>query len=563
VNFFGSPPLQYVELAEKASRSIQEANEYLRKILRSRRRVPKQDLISSLAFAEHQGDCLSEEEILATCQMMVFAGFETTTNLIGNGLLALLTHSGEHSRFSQDPSVLKNAIQEILRFDAPVQRLSRVAKADFNLRGAEIRAGDLMFLMVARRTGTKPDSRIRIDSTSGAMPAGTWPSVTRFTRARATHWPSSKPRSPLASCSAVFPVFRWWTRNRGGKRTSRFARLSVCRSLFIDQGGTAMYARIARAAKYLPERVVTNQDLIDDYGFPKPISWFEPSGVKERRFAAEGESTISMGAEAVRQVFDGMPASDRSVDVMIMTSSSCEISVPGGASTIAHEVGLNPGLTFDLTASCSGFSAAFDVATQYVKNGAERVLIVSAEIASRCTHFGPEGEHHQLAGIFADGAGAVLVEASSEMGVEGSARATLPEYCENVIRHHGSSADFPDVPPGKVLYRGEENIARAFALLPGSVAQRALAAAGVAIEDIRWLVSHQPRMDMLTFLARQLEVPPERHFINVERYGNTSSASLPICLAELIESGLLQRGDRVLMLGMGAGFVACAHVLRY
>jgi len=270
-----------------------------------------------------------------------------------------------------------------------------------------------------------------------------------------------------------------------------------------------------------------------------------------------------MGINAVRQVLEALPTHDRGVDVMIMTSSGCEVSVPGGAVTIAQQVGLKPGLTFDLTASCGGFAAAFDVAHQYIRNGCKRALIVSSEIASRYLYFGAEGDHYQLAGTFADGAGAVLLEASDEMGVEGSARGTLPEHCENVVRYHEPRPDFPTSMIRKVMFQSEENVAKAFASLPKAVAKRALRNAGVEVEDIRWFVTHQPRADMLQMLARQLDIPPDRHFINVDRYGNTSSASLPICLAELIESGQLQRGDRILMVGMGAGFVACAHVLRY
>jgi pimeloyl-[acyl-carrier protein] synthase len=149
VNFFGCPPNLYAERAEIAMNSVLRANDYLRTIVRERRSAPKQDLISSLISAEEKGDVLSEEEILSTCLMMVFAGFETTTNLVGNGLLALLQHPDELEKLRQDPSLMKNAVREMLRFEAPVQRLSRMALADIKLHGRTIKKGDLLFLMAA------------------------------------------------------------------------------------------------------------------------------------------------------------------------------------------------------------------------------------------------------------------------------------------------------------------------------------------------------------------------------------------------------------------------------
>ncbi len=149
VNFFGSPPHLYIEKAEAAMRSVNETTEFLREILRERRKHPKQDLMSGLIAAEERGEVMSEDEVLATCLMMVFAGFETTTNLIGNGLLLLLQHPDELRRLRQDPSLMKSAVGEMLRVESPVQRLSRMALEDFELGGKSVRRGDLIFLMAA------------------------------------------------------------------------------------------------------------------------------------------------------------------------------------------------------------------------------------------------------------------------------------------------------------------------------------------------------------------------------------------------------------------------------
>jgi pimeloyl-[acyl-carrier protein] synthase len=167
VNFFGSPPHLYIEKAETAMRSIGETTDFLRDVLRMWRSQPKQDLISSLIAAEERGDVMSEEEILTTCLMIVFAGFETTTNLIGNGLLLLLQHPEEQRKLRQDPSLMKSAVVEMLRYESPVQRLSRMALANFDLCGCSIRRGDLMFLMVssANRDAAQFDDPDRFDIT--------------------------------------------------------------------------------------------------------------------------------------------------------------------------------------------------------------------------------------------------------------------------------------------------------------------------------------------------------------------------------------------------------------
>jgi 3-oxoacyl-[acyl-carrier-protein] synthase-3 len=132
-----------------------------------------------------------------------------------------------------------------------------------------------------------------------------------------------------------------------------------------------------------------------------------------------------------------------------------------------------------------------------------------------------------------------------------------------VQRCHLPHPDYPHIRPGTILFPNEGGIDRAFLRRPVEVARSALEAAGVTIDDVEWLVTHQPRMDMLLYTRAELGVSPERHYINVDRYGNTTTASIPICLTELIDSGRLRRGQRILMLGMGAGFQVAAHVLRF
>jgi 3-oxoacyl-[acyl-carrier-protein] synthase III len=183
------------------------------------------------------------------------------------------------------------------------------------------------------------------------------------------------------------------------------------------------HARIIAAAKYLPEKVVTNEDLVEQYGFPHP-AWFDRSaaGVKERRFAAPGETTVDMGAAALRALVEQTGLRDKPVDLLLMTTCSFEQAGPSAAMHVAQRVGLRPTLCFDLVGACAAFAAAMDVANQYLSSGAaSRVIIVASELQSPHMYFGPDGDHYKFAGIFGDGAGAVLLERSDEVGIEGAA----------------------------------------------------------------------------------------------------------------------------------------------
>lgn len=149
VNFFGCAPEMYIERARIAMKSVADTSEIIRETIAKRRVKPASDLISSFIRAEQCGEIMSEDEIVATCLMMVFAGFETTTNLIGNGLLLLLQHPQEMQKLRANPGLMDSAIREMLRFESPVQRLSRMATEDLELHGCKIKRGDLVFLIAA------------------------------------------------------------------------------------------------------------------------------------------------------------------------------------------------------------------------------------------------------------------------------------------------------------------------------------------------------------------------------------------------------------------------------
>ncbi|WP_257447728.1 cytochrome P450 [Archangium lipolyticum] len=147
VNFFGTPPATYLPTADVAMRTVLETADHLRDLIREREREPRPDLISGLLAAREAGEALEDDEIIATCILMVFAGFETTCNLLGNGILLLAKHPEQFALLRSRPSLMRGAVDEILRYETPVQRLSRMALGDLVLRGRTIRRNDLIFFM--------------------------------------------------------------------------------------------------------------------------------------------------------------------------------------------------------------------------------------------------------------------------------------------------------------------------------------------------------------------------------------------------------------------------------
>ncbi|MBD2692113.1 cytochrome P450 [Anabaena catenula] len=148
VNFVGTSPNSYIERLENAKVHVDEMTEYLRGILHCRRSQPQNDFLSAFLNAEAEGQVMSEEEILATCIMIIFAGFETTMNLLGNGLLTLLRYQNVMEDIRRDPKLIPLAVREMLRYESPVQRLSRMALEDIEFQGQKIKKGDLIFLLI-------------------------------------------------------------------------------------------------------------------------------------------------------------------------------------------------------------------------------------------------------------------------------------------------------------------------------------------------------------------------------------------------------------------------------
>lgn len=323
-----------------------------------------------------------------------------------------------------------------------------------------------------------------------------------------------------------------------------------------------IYSRVGALARYLPDNPVDNHELVRRYDYPEPADKIsERIEIHCRYFAAPGETTISMAGQVARDLIERCPQLEERLDLLIFVSYTMDVACPGSAITVAHECGLRPSLTFDLSAACAGFAAAVDVADQYLRSGCERVLIIASEVQSR--HLVFDSPHHRIASVFGDGAAGAVLERASEPGIIATARRTHPESARALLRyHHGGSPEQPDYPQGKFELRSPQDVAVGWTSVSAELGAAALDAASMTIRDVRWIVSHQAR----PFLARSVGEAlgdADKMFVNADRVGNLASASVPFCLSELVELGQLDRGDLVLVIGAGAGFTGVAFVVRF
>jgi 3-oxoacyl-[acyl-carrier-protein] synthase-3 len=304
-----------------------------------------------------------------------------------------------------------------------------------------------------------------------------------------------------------------------------------------------MGARITGVGKALPERVVTNADFASY--LDTSDEWIVTrTGIRERRF---GGTTSSLAIEAGRDAIKHAGLAPSDIDFTILSTTTPDQTVPATSAEVTFALGTSGG-GMDLNAACAGYVYALVVARGMIEMGARRVLVIGSDTLSRIT----DQQDRSTAVLFADGAGAVVLEASEEetflgwdLGIDGSARPIL--YCD-----HG----------GYMYMEGQEVFKRAVRVMIDS-AKRALAHAGVAGSDIGLLVPHQANLRIIRAANERLGIPEDRTALVLDRTGNTSSGSIPLALEDAYAKGKLAQGDLVLFTGFGAGMTWASAVVRW
>jgi len=312
---------------------------------------------------------------------------------------------------------------------------------------------------------------------------------------------------------------------------------------------------------YLPARIMKNSDF--EGVVETTDEWIvQRTGIRERRIAAEGETTADLGEMAARAALDAAGRTPADIDMIILATSTPNHTFPATAVEIQERLGMRHGAAFDMQAVCSGFVFALTTADQYIRGGfAKRVLVIGAETFSRLLDWTDRG----TCVLFGDGAGAVVVEAGEGQGGN-SDRGILSAH----LRSDGSHRDklYVDGGPsttgtvGHLRMEGREVFRHAVGMIT-DVIEAAYAATGMTSDDIGWFVPHQANRRIIDASAKKLGIAPEKVVVTVDRHGNTSAASIPLALCAAVADGRIKRGDVVLLEAMGGGFTWGSVLLRW
>ena len=328
---------------------------------------------------------------------------------------------------------------------------------------------------------------------------------------------------------------------------------------------TPRSVRISGWGSYAPDLVLTNADL--EKLVDTSDEWIRTrTGIRERRVAGPHETTASMAARAGRQAISvaGLEVDD--IDLIVVATLTPDHLTPATAVLVKEAIGNTTAVAFDLGAACSGFVFAYTAADAYIRSGMYRnVLVIGAELLTRFLDF----SDRNTCILFGDGAGAVVLSASDEEGggMAGMELTTDPDGAYMIWIPAGGSRS--PATPGSVAsgdhflrMEGRETYRYATRTL-ASTALRAIERAGWQPQDIDLFIPHQANVRIIESVAKGLGLPIERMFVNVDRYGNTSAASVGIALAEAVDSGRVKVGDRIVLVAFGAGFTSGAVALTW
>jgi 3-oxoacyl-[acyl-carrier-protein] synthase-3 len=322
------------------------------------------------------------------------------------------------------------------------------------------------------------------------------------------------------------------------------------------------YARITGTGSHLPPRRLTNADmvaLLAERDIETSDDWIvERTGIRARHFVADGVQTSDLALDAARAALAAAGRTAGDIDLIIVATSTPDMVFPSTACILQNKLGANGCAAFDLQAVCSGFVYALTVADAMIRAGGARcALVVGAEVFSRILDF----KDRTTCVLFGDGAGAVVLEASADTGI-------LASELRADGQHVGILCVPGTVSGGQVL--GDPLLKMdgpaVFKLAVGvldSAARAVLAKAGRTEADIDWLIPHQANIRIMLSTAKKLKLPVDKLIVTVDQHGNTSAASVPLALDAAVRSGRVQRGDTLLLEGVGGGFTWGAVLLEY
>lgn len=332
----------------------------------------------------------------------------------------------------------------------------------------------------------------------------------------------------------------------------------------MTDGNTTVIARISGTGSALPAKTVSNADLA--MTVDTSDEWITSrTGISERHIAVDGEYTSTFAVEAARRALSMAGISPEELDLIILGTVTPDFPFPSTACIVQSELGAHKAVAFDVSAACSGFIYALSIADSFIRSGQfKKVLLIGAEVLSRVVNW----KDRNTCILFGDGAGAAVLEASRDQHGLVSTHIFSNGSCWDLLYQPGSGSRNPAANPATdpasyfIHMEGNEVFKHAVRAME-EAAQAALDANGITSSDLTLFIPHQANRRIIDAIAKRLDLDAGRVFVNLHRYGNTSSASIPIALDEANRQGRLKSGDLLLLDAFGGGFTYGSALIRW
>jgi len=326
---------------------------------------------------------------------------------------------------------------------------------------------------------------------------------------------------------------------------------------------------IIGTGSYMPARIMTNDDLskiVDTND-----EWITSrTGIKERRIAADNEATSDMASEAARRAMADAGVKPEDIQLIIVATVTPDMFFPSTACFVQKKIGAANAVCFDVSAACSGFLYALQVARHFINTGNRTTaLVIGAEKLSSLVNW----QDRNTCVLFGDGAGAVVIRRADEddKNAQGRVLSTVMGSDGNLtdlLKVPGGASACPITPeniasrPNTIHMEGRETFKHAVTRML-EASQQALEIAGLTAADVSLVIPHQANARIISAIAERLNLPNDKVFMNLDKYGNTSAATIPVALDEARRAGRIQKGDVVLLVAFGGGFTWASSVVRW
>jgi 3-oxoacyl-[acyl-carrier-protein] synthase-3 len=333
---------------------------------------------------------------------------------------------------------------------------------------------------------------------------------------------------------------------------------------------------ILGTGSYVPERVLSNFDL--EKILDTNDEWiYKRTGIRERRIADPDTNASDLAKEASIRALEMAGISASEVDLIIMTTMTPDTACPSGANWLEAKLGANRAVSFDVTAACSGFIFGLSVAEQYLKNGTYKTaLVASVEIMSRTLDW----TDRESCILWGDGAGSVILKAFEDTSERLNLGNSFSEVLSVHIHTDGANGENLLLPGGgskttPISYESVDKKLHTLRMIKANesvrvavkrfaeAAEEAASFNGINVSDVKWIIPHQANLRMLQQVAKRLNVPIEKIYLTIEKYGNISSATIPIALDEAVRNGSIKKGDLIILTAFGGGLTWGSSLIRW